>query len=287
MLKLMKKTKITSAVLLMAATFCTNATVVEIRTNVGVIEVNLFDETTPQTVANFLRYVNSGEYENNVVHRMIPDFVIQGGGFKYTGPITSDGGFTLDSVATGDAVTNEPRLSNLRGTIAMAKGSDPDSARSQWFINLEDNNGNITCLDTSIIPDVTCLDSSVGGYTVFGQVIGDGMQVADAIADSIIIQFASPFSDVPIRDYTQTDSDNDVAITDENLIVISDIVVTDPTVVTNPDLNPVVNTLINTAIDAPIDGGGGTPDNSSGGGAFGWLGILAFIGLTRRLQLKS
>tara|TARA_B100000749_G_scaffold254619_1_gene222201 strand:- start:1229 stop:1621 length:393 start_codon:yes stop_codon:yes gene_type:complete len=105
------------------------ATVVEIRTNMGNISVNLFDEATPETVENFLEYVNSGAYANNVVHRSEPDFVVQAGGFTYNNTLP------LDNVATGVAVVNEPELSNVRGTIAMAKqAGDPNSATSQWLL---------------------------------------------------------------------------------------------------------------------------------------------------------
>ena len=115
-----------------------SATVVEIRTNMGNVTVNLFDEETPETVENFLEYVNSGAYANNVVHRLAPDFVMQAGGFTYNNTLP------MDNVATGVPVENEPVLSNVLGTIAMAKqAGDPDSATSQWFINLADNSENL------------------------------------------------------------------------------------------------------------------------------------------------
>ncbi|MDU0353072.1 peptidylprolyl isomerase [Paraglaciecola aquimarina] len=264
MIPIKNRTKISAAMLLLASSFASNATVVEIRTSLGNIQVNLFDETTPKTVENFLSYVNSGAYASNVVHRSVPGFVIQAGGFSYTGPVEAENGFTLDSVETGDSVMNEPKLSNVRGTIAMAKGSDPDSARSQWFINLADNANSLDRV------------TNAGGFTVFGQVLGDGMDVADDIASQTIIQYGSPFAQVPIRNYTQSDVDNQVAVTDDNLIVISDIVVIDETVVTHPEIVPTENTLI----DAPTSGGG-TDNGGSGGGAFGWLIGVAALGLSR------
>ena len=145
------------------ASFQANATVVEIRTNLGNISVNLFDQDTPETVENFLEYVNSGAYANNVVHRLEPGFVVQTGGFQYNNELP------FDAVTTGVPVTNEPALSNVRGTIAMAKlAGDPNSTTSQWYINLADNSQN--------------LDVTNDGFAVFGQVIGDGMDVVEQIA---------------------------------------------------------------------------------------------------------
>jgi peptidyl-prolyl cis-trans isomerase A (cyclophilin A) len=124
--------------LLALLSFNVQSTVVEIRTSLGVIEVNLFNNITPETVANFLSYANAGAYADSVVHRSVSNFVIQGGGFTYTGPVAVNS-FSLDSISTGIPVVNDPKLSNMRGTIAMAKTSNPDSATSQWFINLSNN----------------------------------------------------------------------------------------------------------------------------------------------------
>jgi peptidyl-prolyl cis-trans isomerase A (cyclophilin A) len=245
-------------VALMCWSSTVQSTIVEIRTELGTFEVNLFDNATPETVANFLSYVNSGAFANNVVHRSIPGFIVQAGGFQYTGPIT--GVFTLDEVAVGDAVINEPRFSNVRGTIAMAKIPDlPNSATSEWFINVSNNSGN--------------LDIQNAGFTVFGQVVGDGMQVVDAIANLSRLS-AGGFNELPIRNYTQTDVDNETPITDDNLIVISDIVVTNSATDTAADLNPELNTLIN----APNSGGG----SGSGGGAMGPLLLLTLLCLRRK-----
>jgi cyclophilin family peptidyl-prolyl cis-trans isomerase len=136
--------------------------VVRFSSNVGDIDMELFDTETPLTVTNFLSYVNAGRYNQSFIHRSVPGFVIQGGGFGLNGT-------TVLPVPTNAAVPNEPGISNLRGTVAMAKlGSSPDSATSQWFINLKDNSQN--------------LDEQNGGFTVFGRVVGNGMAVADRIA---------------------------------------------------------------------------------------------------------
>ncbi len=136
---------------------------VRIASTVKTIDLALTDTATPLTVANFKAYVNSGRFTDNFFHRSVPGFVIQSGGFRFVGPNT------YDVVPTYAPVLNEPGLSNVRGTIAMAKvGGDPNSATSGWFINLADNSAN--------------LDSQNGGFTVFGRVVGSGMTVVDEIS---------------------------------------------------------------------------------------------------------
>jgi len=158
------------------------ATVVRIETPLGAITVQLFDDVAPGTVANFLRYVNDGDYANSFIHRSMPGFVVQGGGFTFENDI-------VGNVPTDPPIANEFDLSNLRGTIAMAKtGNDPDSATSQWFINLGDNSAN--------------LDNQNGGFTVFGQVVGNGMDVADAIAALAIVNAGGAFTDLPVIDFS-------------------------------------------------------------------------------------
>jgi len=132
---------------------------VEIETSKGVITVDLFPQQAPATVANFLRHVDARFYEGLVFHRVVPDFVIQAGGYDarlaYREPLAS--------------VENESvkGLRNERGTIAMARQNDPDSATSQFYINLRDNDS----LDAR---------GPMPGYTVFGRITG-GMSVVDEI----------------------------------------------------------------------------------------------------------
>ena len=127
---------------------------VRMQTDLGAIDIELFDTVAPQTVANFMNYVNDGDYDGTFFHRSIPGFVVQGGGFitnTPSGSILVDG---ASHIPTDPPVINEFNLSNLRGTIAMAKvGGDPDSATSEWFFNLDDNSEN--------------LDNQNGGFTVF------------------------------------------------------------------------------------------------------------------------
>lgn len=191
---------------------------VQVTTSLGVMNFTLDGETTPLTVANFLRYVDEGRYSTVdprtnqpapvFFHRSVPNFVIQTGGFYGTvnsaGTVFQNGAFPGPTpVPAFNTVPNEPVISNLRGTIAMAKlGGDPNSATSQWFINL--NNDNAPNLDTQN-----------GGFTVFGRVAGNGMSVADAIAALPRIVSQQPFDAVPVRDYA---SPNAVRV--ENLVSI-------------------------------------------------------------------
>ncbi len=136
---------------------------VAVETRLGRIVLELFPEKAPRTVENFLRYVQEGFYEGTVFHRVIPGFVIQGGG------LTAD----LVPKPTHPPVRNEADngLSNRRGTVAMARTMVVDSATSQFFVNLADN----TFLDHR---DKTPRGY---GYAVFGKVV-EGMDVVDAIA---------------------------------------------------------------------------------------------------------
>jgi cyclophilin family peptidyl-prolyl cis-trans isomerase len=156
---------------------------VRIGSTVKAVDLALFNQETPITVANFLAYVNSGRFDANFFHRSVPGFVVQGGGFYWT-----DAG-SVQPVPTDAAIQNEPGISNLRGTIAMAKlGGDANSATSGWFVNLADNSAN--------------LDSQNGGFTVFGRVLGDGMTVIDEIAALPRWNAGSPFDTLPLKNYS-------------------------------------------------------------------------------------
>lgn len=162
------------------------ATVVRLSTVLGTIDIALMDAEAPRTVANFLAYVNRGAYDNSLIHRSVPGFIIQGGGYVWP----EAAGLAL--VATDAPVANEfsASRSNLRGTVAMAKlGGDPDSATSGWFINLRDNNTSEVC-DSN-------LDCQNGGFTVFGRVTGEGMAVVDAIA-ALSAPQVRPFESLPL-----------------------------------------------------------------------------------------
>ncbi len=138
-------------------------TKVKLTTNLGEMIIQLNTEKAPLSSANFLRYVNEGFYNGTIFHRVIPDFMAQGGGF--------DTNFNQKTVHA--PINNEANngLLNTRGTLAMARTNDPNSATGQFFINYKDNS----------FLNHTSQTSSGWGYAVFGEVI-EGMDVADAIA---------------------------------------------------------------------------------------------------------
>ncbi|MFT5544077.1 MAG: peptidyl-prolyl cis-trans isomerase A (cyclophilin A) [Glaciecola sp.] len=258
----LKKSKSLSAIifsLALSVPLVAQATVVEVRTVLGDFQINLFDETTPETVENFLEYVNSGAYANNVVHRTQPGFIMQAGGFAFSNT------FPPGAVQAGPPVVNEPILSNVRGTVAMAKvGGNPNSATSQWFVSVNNNASN--------------LDAQNGGFTVFGQVLGNGMDVVDAIVATPIFNFGGALTTIPLRNYSAADASAGNVPTDNNLVLITDIVVVDAAVLTNPNLNPARNTS--------ADSGGGSGDDGGSGGSTGILliSLLAAIGIGRRFK---
>lgn len=160
-------------------------TVVRVGTALGDFHIELFDDTAPGTVTNFLHYVNSGAYNGTVVHRLIPGFVFQGGWLSF-----NEAQQTFFPLATTGNILNEFSMlrPNLRGTIAMAKvGGDPHSANSQWFINLQDN------------PD---LNTTNGGYTVFGRVLSSDMTVVDRIAALPPVTVLTGYDPFPLINYT-------------------------------------------------------------------------------------
>jgi peptidyl-prolyl cis-trans isomerase A (cyclophilin A) len=236
------------------------ATVVQFQTDLGAFQVNLYDLRTPETVANFLEYVDSGAYENVVIHRSVAGFVIQGGGF------ISTGGLPLGAVTTNPAVVNEPVFSNIRGTIAMAKVSgDENSATSQWFFNLVDNSES--------------LDPQNGGFTVFGEVTGSGMDVVDAVAALPVFDAGGALSSLPLQDYTAQNAADGVPVTDDHLVRVTAIVVIDAAADTADGLSPVENTLIDEVsapAPAPTSGGGGGGGGVTGPASVLFVLVLAF-----------
>ncbi len=155
-----------------------NPTVV-VETNLGNFTVELFENKAPGTVKNFLEYVKDKHYDGLVFHRVIENFMIQGGGFEPG----------MKERKTRDPIKNESsnELSNLRGTLAMARTPQPDSATSQFFVNVKDN----TFLDRAKAGDKV-------GYCVFAR-ITEGMDVIDKIK---VVKTGTKmrFDDVPVED---------------------------------------------------------------------------------------
>lgn len=176
----MLKRRLAAAFTLLALSSFTSVALAEthvlLTTTAGNIELELNDQKAPITVKNFISYANSGFYNNTIFHRVIPGFMIQGGGF------TAD----MQQKTTAAPIKNEADngLRNLRGTVAMARTADPDSATSQFFINVADN---------------AFLDHGQRdfGYAVFGRVI-KGMDVADKISQ-VETTSTGPFQNVPAK----------------------------------------------------------------------------------------
>lgn len=222
-----------------------SATIVEIDTNLGTIQVNLYDLGTPATVANFLAYVNDGNYNDSVVHRSLPGFVIQGGA------AVTDQNAILSLITERPPVVNEPVFANVRGTIAMAKVPNfANSATSQWFFNLADNTAN--------------LDNANGGFTVFGEVVA-GLDVVDAIAAVQTFNGVSGFDDFPLQNFTAP------PILLDNYVIVNSVTVLDSMVDTAAGLNPTASTANNGG------GGNGGGGGGGGGGSFGLLSLLCLL----------
>lgn len=212
----------------------------------GITEVVLFNQGgmgAPLTVQNFVNYAQRGDYQNTVIHRSVPGFIVQGGGFTIDG--IAPGIFLPDTVAvipSDPPVVNEfsPDRSNLPGTIAMAKlGNDPNSATNQWFFNLADNSAN--------------LDNQNGGFTVFGQVLSlTDLQPLEAIAalpnpDASAAFQQGAFTNMPL----DIDPANPVLISDDQLVRYQDI-----NLLTRPELGfSVVNNSNPGLVNAQINGG--------------------------------
>jgi len=173
-------------------------------TNLGDISVQLYPDVAPQTVANFLHYVSTGAYNNSFIHRSVPGFIFQGGGYQVqSGP-------TITVIPVYAPVVNEFHLSNTRGTIAMAKlGGDPNSATSQWFFNESDSNA-------------ANLDNQNGGFTVFGKVTdAASLAVMDRIA-AVPVPNPSPFN-APLNQAPLINYQSGAAVQASNLVTVSSI----------------------------------------------------------------
>ena len=153
--------------------------IVEFETNQGNFKIELYPEKAPKTVSNFLYYVDNGFYKETIFHRVISNFMIQGGGFTRE----------MSEKKTQPPIANESNngLVNSAGTVAMARTNDPNSATAQFFINLIDNN----------FLNYTSPEPSSVGYCVFGKII-EGMNVIHKIGQ-LPTGNSRGFSDVPIR----------------------------------------------------------------------------------------
>jgi cyclophilin family peptidyl-prolyl cis-trans isomerase len=155
--------------------------VVILHTNHGAITLELFEDQAPQSVANFIQYARDGHYDGTLFHRVIPNFMIQGGGFDTD----------FQQKPTREPIENEADngLANERGTLAMARTNDPHSATSQFFVNVTDN---------EFLNHRSKASGQTWGYAVFGRV-SDGMDVVDAIR-AVDTGRRGMHQDVPVED---------------------------------------------------------------------------------------
>jgi peptidyl-prolyl cis-trans isomerase B (cyclophilin B) len=153
---------------------------IKLHTNHGVIGINLFEDKAPLTAANFTQYVKDGHYDNVIFHRVISNFMIQGGGFEPG----------MKEKATRASIKNEADngLSNKFGTIAMARTNEPHSASAQFFINVKDND----------FLDHSSKTAQGWGYTVFGEVV-EGLDIVEKIK-AVATGSKGGHQDVPLED---------------------------------------------------------------------------------------
>lgn len=192
------------------------ATIVRFSTTAGNIDFRFYDAATPLSVANFLQYVNSNRYDGTFIHRRTSlatsgVAVIQGGGFHLNNSI-----FLAATIPNFGTVMNEPGISNIRGTLSYAKGANPNSATSQWFINVLDN----TVLDT---PDN-------GSFTVFARVIGNSMSIVDDIYELPLINASvaqnapgEDFDEIPVFNVAKVQSQGDIRNDDAVFVTSIDV----------------------------------------------------------------
>jgi cyclophilin family peptidyl-prolyl cis-trans isomerase len=191
--------------------------IVLFNTSLGSFQVELFENAAPQTVANFLKYVNAGEYDNTFFHRTATIAqsgigIVQGGGFSAASAPFPPAPPQIPSL-TNPALPLESVLPNSLGTIAMARTSVPTSGTSQFFFNSHDN--------TNTLPA-----GASGGYTVFGQVLGNGLSILQAIEatkklnDYFQIDPSNPLGPIPLVNFDPVTA---TQITASNLIIVNSV----------------------------------------------------------------
>lgn len=221
---------------------------VRIETDLGNIDVELFDEVAPNTVANFLNYVGDGDYDGSFISRHDEGFVIQAGGWIYK---PEDGSFSAGGtshIPIDDPIENEFNLSNLRATVAMAKGANPDSATSEWFINLADNSA---ALDNPL---------NAGGFTVFGLVTEDSMAVVDAITAIPTFNFAPnpPFGFPGFATLPLVDFPSGLPVENSNLVLLNRVFV----LAADQDQDGIADAIEDTAPNGGDGNNDGFPDRT-------------------------
>lgn len=169
---------------------------VRFQTDFGDFDVWLLEHEAPQHVYNFLAYLEDGDYDDSVFHRLIPGFVLQGGGFRVGPPVVPGADFLLDPVPQDPAIPNEFGRTNSAGTLALAKRpNNPSSGTNQFFVNLADNGPG----------SPANLDEQNGGFTVFGCLADPALTVPLAIEAVDVVNvsgfFGADFSSTPFESY--------------------------------------------------------------------------------------
>jgi peptidyl-prolyl cis-trans isomerase A (cyclophilin A) len=189
-------------------------TLVDVDTNMGSFEVDLFDDVVPDTVAHFLAYSETGAYSNTLIHQIDTPSqpgnnvgAVLGGGFGVN-PDTGD----FVHIPTFPPTALAYHVANARGTIAMARGPSPNSATSDWLVNTIDNS-------------VSLGPANNGGFTVFGQIVAGGMSTIDsiyALPQTSIVQTAKTFDGFPLRNY---DTSTNPPVTPDNYVLTNSITI--------------------------------------------------------------
>jgi len=238
-----------------------------IRTTLGNFTVILFDQQLPITVENFIEYVEQGHYNNSIIHRLEKDFILQGGALQL------DQNDALTSITTSPPIINQAMFSNIRGTIAMAKlNDDPDSATSQWFINLQDNS--------------EVLDFQNGGFTVFGIVFDPGMEIVDALAQAQVFNF-DPLPQLPLLNYSYQDAENGEKFTSDNFLKIEEIIVIGEDIKAEVPLPPTISATPPPA-DPPPQNDNDDEPTIEGVGSIDLvtIGLIVLLALARYCRIR-
>jgi cyclophilin family peptidyl-prolyl cis-trans isomerase len=186
--------------------------VITFNTSAGPINVQLLDTQAPQTVANFFDYINQGSYNNDIFHRLVADFVLQGGGFTF-----STNPSNVTALKAGPTVPSEADDKNrpaVEGTIAMALSgngitTDNNSATDEFFFNLADNSSTLS----------TTTNPKVGDFTIFGHVMtGADQRVINTLASIPVVPQTSPFDQIPLQNYSGTHFPSDTTAANYALI---------------------------------------------------------------------
>jgi peptidyl-prolyl cis-trans isomerase A (cyclophilin A) len=174
----------------------TDSTYVRFNTSLGNIDVQMLSDEAPKNVANFMGYVTGStiNYNNSIIHRSVSRFIIQGGGYNFVGNSLTPIATNPPTVMGEHGANNPNAFSNMRGTLAMALSTGPDSGTDEWFFNLADNSA--------------ALDGTADGgpFTVFGVVANTGsLAVMDAIAAEQTFNYGAPFDALPLLNFTTAD----------------------------------------------------------------------------------